>query len=211
MRGARPRADFAQRLADVAVQIVQYPHPTLRHVSKPLKRVDAELRAMVGQMFELMYAASGIGLAANQVDLPYRLFVLNTSGDRQQKELEQVFINPVITRRQGSAEGEEGCLSLPGLYAEVKRPEKISVQAYNLQGEEISADLDDLPARAVQHELDHLNGKLFIDHLPPTKLMELRDAIREFELEFDSRRQRGEIGDDQSLRARLLDLEQLRT
>ena len=193
------------------MQIVQYPHPTLRHVSKPLKRVDAELRSMVEQMFELMYDALGIGLAANQVDLPYRLFVINTTGDREHKDQEQVFINPVITRRQGSAEAEEGCLSLPGLYAEVKRPEKISVQAYNLQGEEITADLEDLPARAVQHELDHLNGKLFIDHLSPTALMSLKDAIEEFELQFNGRRSRGEIGDENAMRARLLELEQLRT
>jgi peptide deformylase len=192
------------------VQIVQYPHPTLRHVSKPLKRVDAELRSMVEQMFELMYDAQGIGLAANQVDLPYRLFVVNTTGDRAHKDQEQVFINPVITRRQGSAEAEEGCLSLPGLYAEVKRPAKISVQAYNLQGEEISADLEDLPARAVQHELDHLNGKLFIDHLSPTALMSLKDAIEEFELQFNGQRSRGEI-DENAMRARLLELEQLRT
>lgn len=193
------------------MQIVQYPHPTLRHVSKPLKRVDAELRSMVEQMFELMYDAQGIGLAANQVDLPYRLFVVNTTGDHDHKDQEQVFINPVITRRQGSAEAEEGCLSLPGLYAEVKRPEKISVQAYNLKGEEISADLEDLPARAVQHELDHLNGKLFIDHLSQTALMSLKDAIEEFELQFTGRRSRGEIGDENSMRARLLELEQLRT
>lgn len=193
------------------MQIVQYPHPTLRHVSKPLKRIDAELRSMVEEMFDLMYNASGIGLAANQVDLPYRLFVINTTGERDRKDQEQVFINPVITRRQGSAVAEEGCLSLPGLYAEVRRPEKISVQAYNLQGEEISAELEDLPARAVQHELDHLNGKLFIDHLSPTTLMSLRDAIEEFEAQFHGRLSRGEIGDENSMRARLLELEQLRT
>lgn len=166
---------------------------------------------MVEQMFELMYAAQGIGLAANQVDLPYRLFVINTSGDADLKDEEQVFINPVITRRQGTAEAEEGCLSLPGLYAQVKRPEKISVHAYNLQGEEIQAELDDLPARAVQHELDHLDGILFIDRLSPTAQMAVKEAIEEFELQFNGQVGRGEIGDEGTLKARLLELEQLRT
>lgn len=166
---------------------------------------------MVEEMFDLMYAAKGIGLAANQVDLPYRLFVINTTGDADQRDQEQVFINPVITRRQGTAEAEEGCLSLPGLYAPVKRPEKVSVNAYNLQGEEINADLDDLPARAVQHELDHLDGILFIDRLSPTALMEIKEAIEEFEVQFSSQQSRGEIANEQALRARIAELEQLRT
>ncbi len=99
------------------LEIIQYPHPTLRHPSRPLKKIDAQVRAWVAEMFELMYKHKGIGLAANQVDLPYRLFVVNETGDRKTgKEL--VFVNPVLTRPKGQAEAEEGCLSLPGLYAE---------------------------------------------------------------------------------------------
>ena len=94
----------------------------MRHVSKPLKRVDAELREMIAQMFELMYEAKGVGLAANQVDLPYRFFIVNLQSDPAKAE-EQVFINPVLSPAKGSAEAEEGCLSLPGLYAQVKRSE----------------------------------------------------------------------------------------
>ncbi len=99
------------------MRIIQFPHPTLRRVSKPLRRVDDELRHIVREMFDLMYEAKGIGLAANQVDLPYQLFVLNLSGDPAEPDAEQVFLNPVLSQPKGTAEAEEGCLSLPGLYA----------------------------------------------------------------------------------------------
>ena len=99
----------------MSLEIIHYPHPTLRYVSKPLKRVDAELKAMVVEMFDLMYEHEGIGLAANQVDLPYRLFVCNPSGDPDDKEAECVFINPVILKGSGQHEREEGCLSIPDL------------------------------------------------------------------------------------------------
>src|SRR2546423_15111987 len=102
------------------MKVIRYPHPTPRHVSKPLKRIDAEVNEIVRQMFDLMYEHRGVGLAANQVDLPYRLFVMNLSGKRGEGE-EFVFINPVLTRPRGLDEKEEGCLSLPGLYAQVKR------------------------------------------------------------------------------------------
>ena len=120
------------------MRIIQYPHPTLRHVSKPLRRVDAELHRIVREMFELMYAAKGIGLAANQVDLPYRLFVLNLESDPTAKENEFVFINPVLRSRHGMVEAEEGCLSLPDLYGDVRRPERVVLNAFNLSGEEVT-------------------------------------------------------------------------
>jgi len=105
----------------LSLQIIHYPHPTLRHVSKPLARVDAELRAWVAEMFDLMYEHEGVGLAANQVDLPYRLFVCNPSGDQSEKESECVFINPVIVKGSGQHEHDEGCLSIPGIHAPVVR------------------------------------------------------------------------------------------
>ena len=193
------------------MQIIQYPHPTLRHKSKPLKRVDADLRRIVREMFDLMYEHKGIGLAANQVDLPYRLFVLNLESDAKATDEEHVFINPVLSHRKGSIEVEEGCLSLPGLYSDVRRPEIVRLNAYDLSGEEITLDLDDLFARAVQHEVDHLDGVLFIDHLSPTAEAKARNAIRDFELEFNNRRERREIPDDASIAARLTELEKLRT
>ncbi len=193
------------------MQVIQYPHPTLRHKSRPLKRVDAQLRKIVREMFDLMYEHRGIGLAANQVDLPYRLFVLNLASDPQAADEEHVFINPVLLNRKGSTEAEEGCLSLPGLYCNVRRPETVRLNAYTFSGEEITLDLDDLFARAVQHEVDHLDGVLFIDHLSPTAEAQARDALRDFELEFASRRQRHEISDDATIAARLAELEKLRT
>lgn len=193
------------------MRIIYYPHPTLRHVSKPLRTVDSELRAIVRSMFDLMYDAEGIGLAANQVDLPYRLFVLNISGDSTQPELEQVFINPVITARKGMADAEEGCLSLPGIYADVKRPETISVSAYDLSGQELRLDLDGLAARAVQHEIDHLDGVLFIDRLSPTQMMSLRDAIDDLDAQFAGARERREVPSDADIASRLAELESART
>ncbi|HEX5445887.1 MAG TPA: peptide deformylase [Pirellulales bacterium] len=195
------------------LQIVNYPHPTLVRRSKPLKRVDAELHQLVREMFELMYSKEhrGVGLAANQVDLPYRLFVVNLTSDPADRDQEFVFINPVISLPKGSAEEEEGCLSLPGLFAPVRRPEKIRVNAYNLSGEEVVYDLEGLFSRVVQHETDHLDGILFIDRLAPTALLSAREALDEFQREFASRRQLGEIPSDEEIERRLVELERLRT
>jgi peptide deformylase len=193
------------------LRIIQFPHPTLRRVSKPLRRVDDELRHIVRRMFDLMYEAKGIGLAANQVDLPYRLFVLNLSGDPAETDEEQVFINPVLSQPKATAEAEEGCLSLPGLYAQVRRPEQITVNAYDLAGQEVEETVEGLLARAVQHETDHLDGVLFIDRLSPIARSALKDSLEEFEIEFADRRQRGEIPDDERILARLTELEELRT
>ncbi len=193
------------------MQIIQYPHPTLRHVSKPLKRVDKELYAIVGEMFELMYVANGVGLAANQVDLPYRLIVINLQSNPEAKDQEFVFINPVLTSRKGNAEAEEGCLSLPGLYADVKRSERAVLNAYDLAGQEVTLELEGLFARAVQHEIDHLDGILFIDRLSPTAEIDIKDRLLDFESEFSGARERGEIADDAAISARLVELEKLRT
>jgi peptide deformylase len=193
------------------LQIIQYPHPTLRHVSKPLKRVDAELHVMVREMFDLMYGAKGVGLAANQVDLPYRLFVINLQSDPAVAEAEFVFLNPVLNNRKGNAEAEEGCLSLPGLYGDVKRSERVVLNAYNLAGQEVTMELDGLFARVVQHEIDHLDGILFIDRLSPTGGMAIQDALVEFEANFAGQRERGEIAADEAIAKRLADLEKLRT
>lgn len=193
------------------MRIVKYPHPTLRRKSKPLRRVDAELRQIVRQMFDLMYEHKGIGLAANQVDLPYRFFVTNLEGDPEAKELERVFLNPVIEKPSGSAEAEEGCLSFPEMYAPVRRPEKIVVSAYDMAGQEVRYELSGLAARAVQHETDHLDGVLFIDRLSPSALLSVKEKLAEFELEFQGDRQRGLIPDDQQIAARLAELEALRT
>ncbi len=192
------------------MQIIKYPHPTLRYKSKPLKRVDRELKEMIAEMFDLMYTHDGLGLAANQVDLPYRVFVMNVkdeSGDGQ----ERVFINPVISRKSGQAEESEGCLSFPEIYAPVRRPERIVVSAYGLDGREFSYAMDGLYARAVQHEVDHLDGVLFIDRLSPANQLAIREDLDDLVREFESSRRLGAIAGDEEIAARLAGLESVRT
>jgi len=162
-------------------------------------------------MFELMYEHEGVGLAANQVDLPYRFFVANPTGDSENQEAEQVFINPVIRSGKGQAEGEEGCLSIPGVLGPVVRNERVTVEAYGLTGESFLGEVEGLFARIVQHETDHLDGKLFIDRLAPTQLAEVRDQLEEFEIVFQSKRDCGEMPSDEQIVARIAELQRLRT
>ena len=171
---ARKSPHRVERDTALELEIIHYPHPTLRHVSKPLKRVDAELREMIAQMFLLMYEHEGVGLAANQVDLPYRLFVANPTGDPEQRGEEWVFINPVLSKGKGQQEGEEGCLSIPGVNAPVVRKQSIHVEAYDLSGNEIVADAEGFMARILQHEVDHLDGRLFVDRLGPAQSADVR-------------------------------------
>jgi len=184
------------------LQILTYPHPTLRRVSKPLRRVDAELRKNIREMFDLMYQAKGIGLAANQVDLPLRLFIVNLAAKPDEGE-EIVFINPVVSRPHGGTEdAEEGCLSLPGLYGHVTRPKQVRINAYSLQGEEIQIDATGLLARCVQHEFDHIDGVLFPDRMSPTAKADLAEGLDEFEAEFNSRRTTGSVPSDEEIAKR---------
>ncbi len=157
-------------------------------------------------MLGLMYEAEGVGLAANQVELPLRLFVLNLDGNPNEGQ-EHVFVNPVLGRPRGNDEQQEGCLSLPSLYGQVKRPATIRLSAYNLEGEEYEADLDGMFARVVQHEMDHLDGVLFIDRLSTTGALAAKNALEEFELEFRGRRERGEIANDEQIASRLAEWE----
>ncbi|MFP6751519.1 MAG: peptide deformylase [Pirellulaceae bacterium] len=189
------------------MQIINYPHPTLRYKSKVIHRVDAELREIVRQMFSLMYEAKGIGLAANQVDMPLRLFIINSEGDPEEGE-ELVFINPVLSQPEGRAESEEGCLSIPGVSAPVSRPSQIHVEAYNLQGQPFSATLTEILARVVQHENDHLDGVLFIDRVATADKHELEPALDELNIEFQSRRDRGDISGDDQILARRAEFEE---
>ena len=150
----------------MSLQVIHYPHPVLRHRSKPIKKVDAELRHLVAEMFELMYEHEGVGLAANQVGLPYRLFVANPQADRDSEETEQVFINPVIRSGKGLAEAEEGCLSIPGYTGRVKRSERVHVKALGVDGKSFRIKAEGgLLAEVLEHETDHLNGILYIERL----------------------------------------------
>ncbi len=187
------------------MEIVQYPHPTLRYKSKPIKRVDAELKAIVKEMFELMYDARGIGLAANQVDLPLQLFILNLTSEPDGEEL--VFINPVISAPKGVSEAEEGCLSIVGVNANVTRPEQIHVTGYDLSGNEIDQTVDGLFARAVQHEVDHLQGVLFIDRVKESAQKQVEHDVEEFVIDFENKRATGEIPDDETIMKKLAEFE----
>ena len=190
------------------MQIVKYPHPALRHKSRPLALIDKEVRLMAGQMLELMYTAHGLGLAANQVNWPFQLMVMNDLADPEQKEHEHVLINPVIMeKKNGTIEGDEGCLSFPGLYQKVRRAKTVKIQAYNLKGELVERVATDLEARAWQHEIDHLNGVLFIDKMGVIARLSARSSVKSFESEFRRAQERGEIPPDLEIEKFLAALE----
>ena len=188
------------------MEIINFPHPTLRHPSKPITRVDPELRQIVAEMFDLMYKAKGIGLAANQVNLPLQLFVINLAAEKGKGE-EMVFINPVVSAPKGSAEANEGCLSLAGIEAMVSRPDQIHVSAYNLAGETIDQTFKGFLARVIQHEYDHIKGVMFIDRISESEKRLIEGEIEEFELEFEAARAAGSIGSDEDIKQYIKDIE----
>jgi peptide deformylase len=191
------------------MKIVHYPHPALRRECRPLTSIDKKVEMQVREMFELMYEARGVGLAANQVALPYQLLIMNLTVDPQQREHEGVFINPVIGERKGSVEEEEGCLSLPKLFQKVRRAKNVKVRAYNLKGESVEFVAADWEARVWQHEVDHLRGILFIDKLGPIGKFNSRGSVKEFERAFRKAQSRGEIPPDADLEKELTALEAL--
>jgi peptide deformylase len=191
----------------MARKIVHYPHPALRHKSKPVKAIDKELHLNIGEMKELMYQAKGLGLAAPQVALPYQLLVMNVTGDPKQPECEEVYLNPRIVERKDYVTGEEGCLSFPGLYQDVRRAQTIKVQAYNLKGQLVEKVVNDLEARAWQHEIDHLNGVLFIDMMGPIARLMARSSVKNFEKLFREAQAKGEIPADMEIEKLLAALE----
>jgi len=183
---------------DMQLSIITYPHPTLRVRSKPIRRVDRQLKDFAAQMLDLMYEAEGVGLAANQVDLPIRMFVANPTGERGDGE-ELVLINPEFQLPKGNESEPEGCLSLPGVSGQVKRPESIRVSAYDLKGNSIERTVDGFLGRVLQHENDHLNGVLFIDRMTDESRREVEGQIDELETEFRSKQNTGAVAADQQL------------
>jgi peptide deformylase len=154
--------------------ILEFPDPRLRTVAKPVDKVDADLRQLIDDMFETMYAAPGIGLAATQVDVHRRVLVADVSTDGSDPH---AFINPVILEKDGVAVSEEGCLSVPGYYEEVERAQHVRVRYLDRSGAEVESDFDGLLAICVQHEIDHLNGKLFVDYLSEAKRSRIRKRL----------------------------------
>ena len=148
------------------LEIVEFPDPRLRTRAAPIDQVDDALRALIDDMFETMYDAPGIGLAATQVDVHRRFMVIDVSEDKSEP---RVFINPEILEREGEQVCQEGCLSVPGIYADVTRAERIRVRAQDRNGDAYEMEADGLLAVCIQHEIDHLDGKLFVDYLSPLK------------------------------------------
>lgn len=181
------------------MKIVKYPHPALRCQARPLTVIDKKIRLQAGEMLDLMYEAKGLGLASNQVALPFQLLVMNPVADPRQRDFERVLINPVIVDRKGSVEGEEGCLSFPELFQKVRRAKIATVRAYNLNGETLEETVSDLVARIVQHEVDHLHGILFIDKMGPVAKLASRGTLKEFEREYRKLQERGDVPPDTEL------------
>jgi peptide deformylase len=154
--------------------ILEFPDPRLRKKASPVVRVDEALGQLVDDMFETMYAAPGIGLAATQVDVHQRLLVADVSTE---KNAPHVLINPEILEKDGVAITEEGCLSVPGYYEEVERANHIKVRFLDRQGEPREEEFEGLLAVCVQHEIDHLNGKLFVDYLSEAKRQRIRKRL----------------------------------
>jgi peptide deformylase len=162
--------------------ILNYPDPRLHTIAKPVQVVDAQIRQLVEDMAQTMYAAPGIGLAATQVDQHIQLLLVDTS--KEQNDL-QVFINPKIIAKSGEQDYEEGCLSVPGIYETVTRAEKIKVEALDINGKKFSLTAEGLLAVCIQHEIDHLLGKVFVEYLSPLKRNRIKSKMQKIAREIE--------------------------
>jgi peptide deformylase len=154
--------------------ILEYPDPRLRTRASAVAQVDDEIRRLIDDMFETMYAAPGVGLAATQVNVHKRVLVVDVS---QEKNQPYAFVNPEIIEREGVGEGEEGCLSVPGIFDKVNRAAKITVRALGRDGKPFELEADGLLGVCIQHEMDHLEGKLFVDYLSELKRTRIRKKL----------------------------------
>lgn len=156
------------------LKILEFPDPRLRTKARPIAEINDDLRELIGNMFETMYDASGIGLAATQVDVHRRLLIADVSADKDEP---YVLINPEILEKDGTIVTDEGCLSVPGFYEEVERAEHIKVRFLDRDGDDIELDAHGMLAVCIQHEIDHLNGKLFVDYLSEAKRTRIRKKL----------------------------------
>ncbi len=156
------------------LDILHYPDKRLRTVAKPVEKVDASIKKLVDDMFETMYVAPGIGLAATQVNVHKQVIVIDISEEKNQP---LCLINPQIIAEEGSETCDEGCLSVPDIYETVKRSEKVTVKALDQNGDEYTLQADELLAVCIQHEMDHLKGKLFVDYLSPLKQQRIKKRL----------------------------------
>ena len=156
------------------LDILHYPDKRLRTVAKPVEKVDASIKKLVDDMFETMYVAPGIGLAATQVNVHKQVIVIDVSEEKNQP---LCLINPQIIAEEGTETCDEGCLSVPDIYETVKRSEKVTVKALDQNGDEYTLQADELLAVCIQHEMDHLKGKLFVDYLSPLKKQRIKKRL----------------------------------
>ena len=156
------------------LEILTFPDPRLRNRAEPVERVDAVVRRIVDDMFETMYAAPGIGLAATQVNIPRRIVVIDVSENHNQP---LCLIDPEILELGGEEQMEEGCLSVPGFYERVQRAERVCIRALDREGQSFELETDGLLAVCIQHEIDHLDGKLFVDYLSQLKRTRIRKKL----------------------------------
>jgi peptide deformylase len=190
------------------VKVLKYPHPVLKYPCKPIQKINQGLRNIVAEMFETMYASDGVGLAANQVGLPLRLFVMNATGDKEKNEEEYVFINPIIIKKNGNATDSEGCLSFPEIHADVVRAESVVIEGIFLDGEIRQFQWKGRPARIVQHETDHLNGVGFVDRLSVTALLDVKESLEELQTVFQGDQRLGFIPTAEELAKLMKEIEQ---
>jgi peptide deformylase len=157
------------------LEILQYPDARLHIPAQKVEKIDAEIRKLIDDLAETMYAAPGVGLAATQVDVHKQIIVIDVSEDRSDL---RVFINPEITRREGMAVNQEGCLSVPGVFDNVERAESVTVTALDRNGSRFTLNASGMLATCIQHEMDHLTGKVFIDYLSDLKQNRIRAKIK---------------------------------
>ena len=165
------------------MKIVTYPDPVLMRKATPIEEIDNEICEIAQKMLDTMYDACGIGLAAPQIGLSKRLVVMDATG---QKTGERVFINPQIIEERGETVEEEGCLSFPGVMGKVIRSQYITATAYNLEGKKLEIEAEGLLSRVWQHEIDHINGRLFIEMMTPASRIANQQKIKEFELAYQN-------------------------
>lgn len=161
---------------------------------------------MVAEMFELMYEHRGIGLAANQVDLPFQMFVIDPTGEKGSDQA-RVLINPVVQSPKGNSEADEGCLSIPGVYGKVVRPAEVHVIAYDLSGNQMDEVVDGTLARVIQHEYDHLHGVIFPDRMTEAALRSIEGELDAFEIEFEAMLKQDDGLRAENVKKRLSELE----
>ena len=176
------------------MKIENYPHPALRVKARPVAAIDADVQKAAAEMLELMYKHDGLGLAAPQVTLDYQMIVMNFAGDHERPEMECVAINPVIVdTKGGTVNDREGCLSFPGLYQNVRRAKSVIVNYYDLKSQLQVRECSDLVARVWQHEIDHLQGSLFIDRMGSLGLSRSQKDLEKFIADFEKDKKKGNL------------------